>query len=72
MDRRTYIRTYRFPLFYRTLSPPVPSGAAAQKTASWMHGPMYGGLLVACSGLLRLPGATLILAKAYWGLGGAS
>ena len=22
---------YRFPLFYRTLSPPVPSGAAAQK-----------------------------------------
>ena len=37
-----------------------------------MDGWTYGGLLVACSGLLRLPGATLILAKAYWGLGGAS
>ena len=27
-------RTDRFPLFYRTLSPPVPSGAAAQKKVS--------------------------------------
>ena len=31
-DRWTYIWMYRFPLFYRTSSPPVPSGAAALLT----------------------------------------
>ena len=34
MDGRTDVWMYRFPLFYRTLTPPVPSVAAAQKGES--------------------------------------